>query len=319
MPSPSVYSLHRENGPPPARIRALSRLEPARVVRDTAFLWAQIVAAFALVAWHPSWWTVLLAFPVIGTRYYALFILAHDGLHRRLFDRARTNDLYCDLFLLGPIGGITRLNNRNHRLHHKHLATARDPDRYKHACFNKTTTGETLAFLTGIASLWPGVRNVFFRRGRDAAGAETPSASYTARDLAILGGWQVLLAGGLTASIGWWAWPVLWAAPCYVHFYLGDLTRSYLEHSHPEPDALADRHRLVSYEGTRLERILLAPMGMNHHAAHHLWPSIPYYNLAQAERELRALPGAEGIDWRASYFAYLRRYFDALPLPGCRA
>lgn len=318
MSSPSVYSLHRARLLSPARVRELSRLEPARVVRDTIVLWLQILAAFAGVAWHPAWWTVLLAFPVVGTRYYALFILGHDGMHRRLFDRARTNDLFCDLFLLGPIGGITRLNNRNHRLHHKHLATGGDPDRHKHACFNKTTRGETLAFLSGIASLATGVRNVFFRQ-RPAAPGRPRGDGYRARDVALLAGWQLLLLGGLTLSIGWWAYPVLWLAPCYAHFYLGDLVRSFLEHSQPEPDAEADRHRLISYEGTPLERLLLAPMGMNHHAAHHLWPSIPYYNLAAAEREMRAMPGAAGIEWRPSYFAYLRRYWRALPLPGCRA
>lgn len=315
MPSSSVYSLHRARGLSPARVRELSRLEPARVVRDTALLWLQIVAAWALVAWHPAWWTVLLAFPVVGTRYYALFILGHDGMHRRLFDRARTNDRFCDAFLLGPIGGITRLNNRNHRLHHKLLATAGDPDRHKHACFNKTNHAETLAFLSGLSSLATAVQNVFLR---DRGDATAPAGGYRPADVALLAAWQILLLGGLTVSIGWWAYPVLWLAPCYVHFYLGDLVRSFLEHSQPEPDAQADTHRLISYEATALEKILLAPMNMNHHAAHHLWPSIPYYNLPTAERELRGLPGADGIEWRASYLAYLRRYWRALPIPGCR-
>lgn len=319
----TIYGAHRARLLDPARVRALSRLDPKRVARDTAWLWFQIVATWAVVAWHPAWWTVLLAIPMIGTRYYALFLIGHDGLHRRLFDRARDNDLFCDLFLLGPIGGITRFNNRNHRLHHKHLASERDPDRYKHACFNKTTHGETALFLTGLSSLVPAVRNVFLRR---SAAAPTPSLAtapasdgYGPRDVAILVGWQLALVVGLSAGIGFWAYPVLWLLPCYLHFYLGDLTRSFLEHSQPEPDATADGHRLISYRSNALEKVFFAPMNMNHHAAHHLWPSIPYYNLATAEREMAALPGADGIEWRGSYVAYLLRYLRALPLPACRA
>ncbi|HMC11120.1 MAG TPA: hypothetical protein VKH44_07510, partial [Pirellulaceae bacterium] len=53
------------------------------------------------------------------------------------------------------------------------------------------------------------------------------------------------------------------------------------------------------------------------HAAHHLWPSIPYYNLPQADLEIRQHPAAAGIEWRATYFGYLLRYCRLLPLQEC--
>ena len=90
------------------------------------------------------------------------------------------------------------------------------------------------------------------------------------------------------------------------------------EHAHPEADAKADAHRLISYDSLPLERPLFAPMSMNLHAAHHLWTSIPYYNLALADREMRGRPEAAGLEWRGSYLAALLRYFRALPLPECR-
>jgi fatty acid desaturase len=111
---------------------------------------------------------------------------------------------------------------------------------------------------------------------------------------------------------------VLWLAPVYVFSYLADLVRSFLEHAHPEADRIADRHRLISYDSLPLERPLLAPMSMNLHAAHHLWTSIPYYNLSVADREMRGRPEAAGLEWRSSYIASLVRYFRALPLPECR-
>jgi len=67
-----------------------------------------------------------------------------------------------------------------------------------------------------------------------------------------------------------------------------------------------------------LERLFVAPLNMNYHAAHHLWPSIPYYNLPLADAEIRQHPAAAGIEWRQTYLGYLLRYFRLLPLEECR-
>lgn len=318
----SIYKAYRSLLPP-ERVRELSVLKPWRPVVDTLWMWAGIVAAWALVAWHPAWWTVAIAIPVIGTRFYGLFIIGHDGMHRRIFAKISANDLFCDLFILGPIGAITRINNRNHMDHHLHLATERDPDRHKHACFNKSTRPEYLFFLSGLMSLLPALGNVYAGRARKAAQPKAaatgdPRRQHGPRDFAILLGWQIALIGGLTWAIGWWAYPVLWLLPVYVHAYLADLVRSFLEHAHPESDEKADRHRLITYTSNPLERRIFAPMNMNYHAAHHLWTSIPYYNLKKADAELRQQPGAAGLEWRPSYLGFALRYFLALPLPECR-
>jgi len=311
------YLAHRRAVLAPDQVRKLSRLRPVCVVVDAMVCWVTILAAWALVAIWPDPWTVLLAIPLIGSRYYGLFIIGHDGLHHRLFREVRHNDLFNDVVVLGAIGAITRINNRNHLDHHHRLATDRDPDRHKHGCFNKTTSIELLGFLTGATSILRSVANVFVRRAPGAGNVSTQR--YTLRDAAILLGWQVVLIGGLSLGIGWWAWPVLWLLPVYVFAFLGDNLRSFAEHSHPEPDGEADGHRLITYVSNPLERWFVAPMNMNFHAAHHLWPSVPYYNLPIADAEMRRLPGAEALEWRGSYLGYLWRYWRALPLEKCRA
>ena len=304
-----------------AQIKELSTPKPSRAMVDAALCWAWIIAAMGLVAWHTAWWTVLMAIPVIGNRYYALFIIAHDGMHRRLFPTIKRNDFWTDVLVLGAIGAITRINNRNHLTHHRHLATAEDPDRHKHACFNKADRLEFLEFLSGFTSVWNSAKAVFLTRGRKHlrhAAAHSTAASYTFRDFAILASWLAILAGGLTWIIGWWAFPVLWLLPVYLFMFLGDNFRSFAEHSHPQGDQVADRHRLITYTSNPLERMLVAPMNMNFHIAHHLWPSIPYYNLPKADRLIRQHPGAMGLEWRGSYFAYLLRYWLALPIAECK-
>lgn len=326
---------------PPQRVRELSKLRPWRTIRDTAWCWLGIVAAWTLVAVYPTWWAALIAVPVIGTRYYGLFIIGHDGMHRRIFNSRKPTELFCDVFVLGPIGMITRINDRNHLLHHQHLATDDDPDLHKHACFNKTNRLEYVLFLTGLASVIAVLKNLFVKpavsqspgsatdetaaapvEAEERASAKTP---YTARDIAIVLAWQAALIGGLTWAVGWWAYPVLWLLPVYAFAYLPNLIRSFVEHAHPEDDDVADHHRLTTFLSNPVERMLFSPMNMNYHIAHHLWPSIPYYNLPTADRELRAAAraagkegGPDGLTWRGSYLGYMWTYYVALPIRECR-
>jgi fatty acid desaturase len=311
------YQFHRKNLLSIERVRQLSTLCPGRVVLDTLWCWCGILAAWIVVALWTEWWTVLLAIPVIGSRYYALFIIGHDGLHRRLFARRWLNDLFNDVFVIGPIGAITHVNDKNHLAHHHYLATDRDPDRHKHGCFNKTRLRELFGYLTGISSVFRSVKNVFFTRPA-VEGTSDTGARYAPQDLAILLGWQLLLIGGLSLTIAWWAFPVLWLLPVYVFTFLADNFRTFAEHSFPAPDHTMNEHRLLTFVSHPLERLFVAPMNMNYHAAHHLYPSIPYYHLPTADQEIRRLPGAAGLIWRQSYLGYLLRYALALPLPECR-
>jgi fatty acid desaturase len=318
---PSPYLPYRHSLLTPKQIKELSTLRPARAVASIAFCWSCILAAFAMVAAHLAWWTVLLAIPIIGNRYYALFIIGHDGMHRRLFPNVKRNDFWTDLLILAPIGAITRINNRNHLAHHRNLATPDDPDRHKHACFNKADRAELLEFLSGLGSIWNSAKAVYFARKLEkspSVAAETVGTRYTLRDFFLLSGWFLVLAGGLTWLIGWWAYPVLWLFPVYAFMFLGDNFRSFAEHSHPESDSVSDQQRMITYLSNPVERMLVAPMNMNFHAAHHLWPSIPYYNLPAADRMIREHPDSIGLEWRKSYFGYLRRYWSALPIVECK-
>lgn len=311
------YSPYRRMLLSAARVKELSALRPARSLTDAAICWLWIFAAFGMVAALQTKWAVLVAIPVIGNRYYALFIIGHDGMHRRLFPNIRRNDFWSDLLVFAPIGAITRINNRNHLAHHLYLSTQRDPDRHRHACFNKSDHLELIGFLSGLTSVFQSAKAVFVTRGGEASARAKRPNEYKPRDLALLGGWFLALAGGLTWFVGWWAYPVLWLLPVYVFTYLGDNFRSFAEHSRPESDASADPHRLITYVSNPIERTFFAPMSMNYHTVHHLWPSIPYYNLAIADREIRARGQELGLEWRTSYVAYLWRYWRAVPIEGC--
>jgi fatty acid desaturase len=322
------YQPYRKTLLSPQRVRELSELRPGRAVADTVWLWACILAAWTVVAvWPlsflgevPRWWAVAVTIPIVATRYYALLIVGHDAIHRRLFRSPRWNDAFADLFVFGPVAAITRINNQNHLGHHRHLTTADDPDLHQFTCLNKHHWHLLLGYLSGASSLYRSFHNVFLRDGKSTTpGPESRAAptAYTLRDLAIIGLWQAALIGGLTWLVAWWAYPVLWLVPLYLAF-MADNFRAFAEHSQPRADSWANQHRLITYLSNPLERVFVAPLNMNYHAAHHLWPSIPYYNLPTADREIRRHPSAAGIEWRGSYFAYLLRYFRLLPLHECQ-
>ena len=328
MPNKSgdAYKIYRKELLSNERVRELSQLQPARAVKDTLFSWAIIVAVWLLVAFYPTWWMVLLAIPLIGSRFYALFIIGHDGLHRRLFNKIEHNDLFNDIFIMAPIGAITRINNLNHLKHHFHLATEEDPDRPKHACFNKTDHNELFIYLSGVIRVFLSLYHVYIKPliSNQSTGLtkqninRSKRGTYRWQDILLLVIWQGGLFFGLTFAIGWWAYPMLWLLPVYVYTFLADNLRSFLEHSQPEADDKADRHRLITHISNPIERTFLAPMNMNFHTVHHLWPSIPYYNLPIADAEIRNSPYAEGLEWRKTYLGYLWRYINALPLEECR-
>jgi fatty acid desaturase len=286
----------------------LNRLNFGRAVRDITWLWLQIITAWGIAAFQPRWWIIVLAAAFVGNRYYSLFIIGHDGLHRRLHPRQGVNDLVNDLFVLGPLAAITRINRRNHMRHHGTLACADDPDTYKYQPRWRVGPLAFLFSITGVPFVFRAIKNVY---SGNAETAVTTSPRHAPRDYFIVIGWQILLCATLTMLFGWWGYPVMWLLPVYVFTFAADITRVFCEHS-SEGDALHDR--LVTFAGNRFELALFAPMNMNHHVAHHLWPSIPYYNLPKATEALYANVSERLTDVpaplrRQSYLAYLRTCF----------
>ena len=323
------YSPHRQTLLRPEEVRELSRLRVGPPMRDCAIAWMEILGAWTAVALWPQWWVVLLAVPFVGSASYALHILGHDALHRRIHPNPRRNDWFADLFLYGPVAAVTHVVARNHALHHLHLATPADPDRHKYASAEKASKKDLLLYVCGLSGLLPAIRNVFLRRASDvtteaadagfAASGGDAKVGYTKRDFAVIVSWQLLLLAALTGSIGWWAYPLLWLLPVYFFRFCADEIRQFLEHAHPEPDEVADGHRLITHASNRIERRFLSPLHMNLHTAHHLWPSIPYYNLPRADQLIRERNRSADLVWRGSFLRALLTYWQALPLPAAAA
>ena len=277
-----------------SELAGLTTTRPARVVCDTLFQWALILAAWYLAASTTSMAAKAACVVMVGTRFYALYIIGHDGLHRRLFARVGLNDFWSDAFVLAPIGAITRLNRSNHMTHHRRCGAPDDPDRYKYEGRGDDGSLNLLIGLTGLPFVIRAVANVFRRSPSRASGAaasqarsaDAAQAAYTWRDLTILLSVNGVLIGGLTVTFGWYGYLVFWLVPVYLFTFSADLLRVYLEHSLlPGEDC---PQRLVTIESHWFERQWIAPMNMNCHVVHHLYPAIPYHRLKEADRLLRS-------------------------------
>ena len=288
----------------------LNEPKPIVAIKDTFISWLIILSSWSLVAYFPHWFVVLLVVPIIGSQYYALHIIGHDGLHRRLFKSNRNNDLFANCFIYAPIFAITRLNRVNHMVHHRETSTLEDPDRHKYTHNGKTDRVGFVLFLAGLANLIPTLKNIFKPDNSKISKSEArESNKRTLSETLLIIVWQITIFVGLTYFVAWWAYPVLWLIPVYVFTFVGDLLRVFCEHSMLMDDDEADKTlRLISYTSNPVERMFFAPHNMNLHAAHHLWPSIPYYNLPEADKAIRECSMKDNFYYRSSYLEYIFNY-----------
>lgn len=313
-PAPGIdaEALGRQILPPDSPLlRGLLVRRPWRVVADAAACYALIGLAFVLLARAPGWWSGVVAFVVIGSQQYALSVLTHEGDHRTLFARLRTNDLFAQAVLCAPVGVDFHGERRNHARHHRLLAREDDPDRYLYSVRDKSTRARFALFLTGLTMFPRALRKALGAR----ASAPRPLGA-ALREFAARRGLTLLVQGAIFAAIcahlPAWYYLLFWVAPIYPLVFVPHKIRMFCEHAQPvTPDALADPRRLVTFVPGRIERALLSPFNLNLHAEHHLWPYVPYYNLGRLHA---AVAGRPEVEVRSSYLGFLLKYFLRLPL-----
>jgi fatty acid desaturase len=88
----------------------------------------------------------------------------------------------------------------------------------------------------------------------------------------------------LTTYHLWWTALVFWFVPMVSALGFLLRLRSIAEHSVMEMEHPLNTTRHV--DATWLEKLTLAPVNVNYHLAHHLYPSVPYYNLPKLHGRL---------------------------------
>jgi fatty acid desaturase len=299
-------------------LQPLTQLNDVRSLGAIALTFGIIAAAvgFGVRVW-PSPWLVL-PVVVIGIEQHALFILAHDAAHYRLFRSRTLNDVTGRA--IGMAGGISMCTYRViHRLHHNNLYTDEDPDTAIHGGYPR-----------GVAYLWKKLAedlaglnawktfNYFFGApaiNRDTNRAVRPldDTSAALRASARRDRWLVVAAHVVApiaiGSIGGWQalaqYLVFWVLPLVTVLQPILRLRAIAEHGAvtdlSSPLTAARSNRTTGSAGNWLGRLLLFPHHVNYHLEHHLYPAVPHYHLPALHRLLTAkgvLAGAEVRDVR---------------------
>ena len=260
--------------------------------------WLTIAIAALLAIWSGHWLGYLLAIIVIGTRQHALAIIAHDAAHYRLFTSRVVNDVVANLTLAYPLGISLSRYRPFHLDHHRfsYIDPERDPEKQYIQTDSKwqwpKSPGAALRIIVmdllglNIATLWGLLRQFspwFIYFNSDVSGEYLKTG-----ERILLSGFAVVVVSTIALTDSWVYFVLLWLLPLATVTTVVFRLRTIAEHS-----SLADDHELRSTRTVLpalFERLLIAPCNVNYHLEHHLYPSVPFYNLEKLHRRLLTQP-----------------------------
>ena len=300
----------RHRGLPAREISRLSRISPLRAfwgLVETIGLLAACIAA-CLIWWTP--WVVIPALFIIAARQQACFVLAHDAAHYRMFKARWLNDLIGRV-VAAPVGISMCTYRVIHCLHHNHLYEARDPDtpiaagypRGRMYLFKKLvrdftglTAPKTYAYFFGAPAI-----------NDDAEASNRPldDTSPALRQAARQDRWTVaafhVAAPVVAYSTGYLVeYLVLWILPLVSILQAILRFRAILEHG-----AVSDISSPLTAARTNIVPWWLSwylfPHRVNYHVEHHLYPSVPFYNLPACHAAMKEHGLLEGAEVRSVF------------------
>lgn len=252
------------------------------IIRQWAIIGA--VCAWAISTGNP--FVYVIAVITVATRQHALGALMHEASHRILLKRRWLNDVASDIFCALPLFVLSSRWRSDHLKHHRCLNTDRDPDwRIYQAnpdvwLWPKKRKDGLRILLRDLLSLntfsvlrdgW----NWYVWLNHFSSGEFHPPI--TLRERLVMYVLFGLMAGILWWTNGWIEFLFLWILPLLTVTPVLLRIRSISEHM-GLPDCYgtdASRH----VDATWFEKISIAPLNANYHVAHHIFPSVPHYNL----------------------------------------
>lgn len=287
-PPSQFHSLHALD----PQVRKLSRLQPWKGLAAIAFDWVLVsgLIALALQFPHPIVW-VIIGF-VVATRQHGLLIIMHDASHYRLLRHRGWNDRISNWFLAWPLLVTTEGYRQNHLAHHWHLNSDDDPDwmrkKGKPEWDFPKTKWQVVRILArdffggGIFDQLKAIRDLSGQKLTQAKTKPLPG-----HRLAYYG----ILAGMITALDLWIPVLLLWFLPAFLVLPVLLRLRSIAEHFGVEGEHELNMSRNIHCGFW--ERLFLAPHSVGYHLDHHLYPSVPFYNLPKLHAALRTIPDYE--------------------------
>jgi fatty acid desaturase len=291
----------------------------AAVLHDFAVL--AVAIAVALYFW-PNPLVILLSVVLIGTRQHALFVIAHDAAHYLLYDRRWLNDAVGRA--CATVQGLSMCTYRViHRLHHNNLYGELDPDTALHGGYPRgrwylirkilkdlsgLTAWKTYAYFLGGAPALNTATNVALRPLDDTSSKLREEAR---RDRNVVVAFHIALLLLFAWSGYLIEYLVLWILPLVTVVQAILRLRAIAEHG-ATTDLSSPLTAARTNTGPAWLEWLIFPHHVNYHIEHHLYASVPHYNLRRLHKEMAQrglLAGAELVPFHVT----LKKIFAERP------
>jgi len=309
-------------------LRAAHRLRDGRSALDLIAALASFAALPLIVGSFPHWWVYGLGVLLANRNFNCAAQLVHESDHGTLFRDPRLNQFFGNVcaYLLG----YTRSGHRQaHMDHHLYLNTDRDPD----LIFSQPSApgreiarglAQDLSFVSALKRFLQ-----YFQSDRKTYSVSpwrtmTPTyfgqlaAAFLPVALA-----QLALLALYTLTVGPLGYFLLHILPITTLYPVQIRIRSIAEHGFEagyRPDGARETWVTRTSRLNPLEKWIIAPFGQYLHYEHHVFPSIPNYNLPEVHRLL--LAAGIPVSVNRSYVGFVWRKIRAewgLPAPSRRA
>jgi len=264
------------------------------------------LAIGAALAYWPNPFVIAIAVVIIGTRQHALFIITHDAAHYLLFEQRWLNDLVGRACAMPS--GLSMCSYRViHRMHHNNLYGELDPDTALHGGYPRGRMYLVRKLLKDLSGLTAWKTYAYFLFAAPALNTSTNKAlrplddtSSRLRDDARRDrNWVIAFHAAAFVVAAWSGYLlpylILWVLPLVTVVQAILRLRAISEHG-----ATTDFSSPLTAARTNLGpawlRWLLFPHNVNHHIEHHLYASVPMYNLPRLHAEMRRQGVLEGAE-----------------------
>ena len=297
----------------------LRRIRPWTSLGSIAWTWGWIAACFALYAAYPSWLTVAVTWVVMSGRHLALAILMHESAHGLLLRDKPWNDRLGQWLTAYPAMTDMLLYRKVHFQHHRHTWTEADPDLglatalpVSRASFRRKVvrdlTGQTAYDRHRLVTRYAAGLSA---RGKGLEGKSLMQAvaAFLRAQRGFLLVHTVMLVALFAVGIPE-AYLLVWWLPALTGYSVVLRLRSIAEHA-----CVSDPSDPLRQTRTTLApgflRFFLAPHHVNYHLEHHLFMTVPHYNLPRAHQKLADAGVLARAEIASSYREVLARATSA--------
>jgi fatty acid desaturase len=252
--------------------------------------WLFICLGYLLILKSYLW--VPIGILIIGSRQRALSNLSHDSAHFNLFRKKSVNDSISNIFCSLPMFETVGAYRKNHNQHHKHLGDLdKDPDSSAHL---KYGYNDSLPWRGNPALNYS---RLIFNRVTIVSSLFGSLFSLTKKDKIALALWWTFAVCFLVTLTTFKMTAILvgcWFLAKLTSYHFVRIFAEFLDHSGLDNKDVISFTRNLPHKG--LLRFIFHPNCDTYHIVHHLYPSIPHYNMSEADKVLE-----ERVDYKYAH------------------